>query len=486
MGILYKFFAVTMALCAVASCSSPLGDDIDNPVDDNQENVTDKEDCPFLGQWYADEITLEENVGYTFKADGEVVLQSFGRNGLWKGVKREWELTDDGMVQIIVEGRPSSTLNVAVSEDGNTLDIDGRSFNHTRPWELMTDWVSSYTEKGQTPDEEVNGRKMTFESYEDKDTYLYTYYQDGYKRTATGKLEVITDRLYTSGVYFFAFLREDQDALPGFGRFRYDVSTGTVCLEMCEDMDFKEYVGYRRKDQMPLKPRIIQSKSAVNIYELAEYRLDYDTEDWITIKDVRDDYDSLTWHIKGQEGRFLVLGKDNYSPIWTHNYCLPGDYETVLTGYRGGSAVYQDVLKVHVDDDNDFLMYDWDEVKESDNRNTVYHNALDPNYQFSSKPDIHDGVPGVTIRLLPYGSEACLQKLHEYFCALYGNPMELDADGLADKYHELFTYQYPDSTPYAIWTTPKSVVVLMKYDFRATVDDEYETWYQAYAEPMKN
>ena len=231
-----------------------------------------------------------------------------------------------------------------------------------------------------------------------------------------------------------------------------------------------------------------------NIFELLQFYLQNgDNEELhISFSELSAVYDSIFWVVSGQPGRFRLFAweKDESSSqvsltmTWSHNFYLPGFYETCLVGYKNNEIVYCDTLSVGVADQKDFLGQNWNEVTGL-NSNTGYVNALDKGYELTTYVAIHAGVPSIELRLWNTFNEEedvfiqkCDTLLYNYINSLYRQPVyDRNSPELSDRYHELFTYKAENAQPFAIWLTSTTKIVLLKNGGRWK-----ECW--IYAEPV--
>ena len=135
--------------------------------------------------------------------------------------------------------------------------------------------------------------------------------------------------------------------------------------------------------------------------------------------------DSLIWSVKGLEGSRVVMNTNNETIYFGHRFTLPGEYESVLSAYKGNRVIYKDVKNITITDDKDFLMFDWEEVISGNAQGEAYLNALNPDVEFGSIVKCDDGNPQIFIYVVPSDRltpEDERQILYNYMCELYYVP----------------------------------------------------------------
>lgn len=227
-----------------------------------------------------------------------------------------------------------------------------------------------------------------------------------------------------------------------------------------------------------------------NIFDLVEF--DIAPEKSMSIADLAEHYDSLVWKVSGLEGSYKVFEYTDYSSSfsfkWSHNFFIPGEYETFLLGYKDDKVIYSDTIPVKIADEKDFLGYNWKDIKGSIGHSVGYEDVLLEDNDIVTYQDMHQDTPSVVLSLWLNGhqdEQAFIRKsekiLSDYITSLYSSPIyDLTDDALLEKYNSLFTYKKENAHPQCIWLTPKSKIVLLKcYDKIFTNYFEYEI----YAEP---
>jgi len=142
-----------------------------------------------------------------------------------------------------------------------------------------------------------------------------------------------------------------------------------------------------------LKFHLDVKQTTKNIFELMEFRLS--PEDDFSYNDLIANYDSIIWKVE-TKGHYKVyeLGHTVYS--WSHNFLLPGTFDTFLIGYKDDNVYYSDTTLIKITNDKEFLAYNWSDIKGSIGKAEGYVNLLAWNqYSFATYQDIHEGVPSV-------------------------------------------------------------------------------------------
>lgn len=226
------------------------------------------------------------------------------------------------------------------------------------------------------------------------------------------------------------------------------------------------------------KFKLVATENKGNIFHLFEFFLLNEDEKGLDVSfsELKQIYDSITWTSSEQKGRMKVFSIEtgnSYSgcklvSLWSHTFYLPGEYETHLLCYKNHKVVHSDTLKIEVMNEKDFLMYDWDEVKASDETSISFNNALDDTRTLLAFRLMHGDTPGIRLYLQQTidddneFTELSNQFLYDYISSIYQQPeYGREADNLMEKYQELFLEKDDDSMPQAIWLTPKSKIVLL-------------------------
>ena len=129
--------------------------------------------------------------------------------------------------------------------------------------------------------------------------------------------------------------------------------------------------------------------------------------------------------------------------------------------------IYTDAIEVNLTNDNDFLMYDWDEVADASKLGTVgFNNFIEPQYSIVTAAYFKENTPSVKVTVEnPESLEYARTWLYEYMKKLYKDPVYSESAEVKTKYAELFVSAQEDETPLYIWKDDKSVVALVEqYD----------------------
>lgn len=213
-----------------------------------------------------------------------------------------------------------------------------------------------------------------------------------------------------------------------------------------------------------------------NIFERMEFELS--PNDGYSINNLHANYDSIEWHVE-TKGKIKIFELGHTIYTWSHNFFLPGTFDTFLVGYKDDNTFYSDTTAIKITNDKEFLAYNWSDIKGSIGKAEGYVNLLEWNqYSFVNYQDIHGGVPSV--KFYHFNEYETNDKiLLEYISALYSKPdytLE-NKDVLMEEYNELFHYKKENASPTNIWITSASKIVLLK-----CCDEDY-CYYEVYAEP---
>ncbi len=208
-----------------------------------------------------------------------------------------------------------------------------------------------------------------------------------------------------------------------------------------------------------------------NIFQMIQFGL-YAEEDF-SLLDLTEAYDSLVWTASGTDGRYKVYEHGHepgysYSHLalgWGHSFFLPGEYETVLTGYKDDKAIRADTLTVTIADGKDFLCYDWNEITARGEGGTGYADVLSDR-NFTTSVGFNDNGPSVNLFLWDtWESEESVGILSDHISSLYSAPVYgLGDESLVERYEALFKNRREDEYPLSIWITEASNIVLVKWD----------------------
>ena len=200
--------------------------------------------------------------------------------------------------------------------------------------------------------------------------------------------------------------------------------------------------------------------------------------------------DSLVFSVMGKEGsRKVYYDEKGHSELiagWDHRFYLPQGCLCSIQAYKNNEVIYTDAIEVNLTNDNDFLMYDWDDISDTAIGTVPYNNFIVPELCLLSQSFRKDETPYVRVYLdksmnSPYAKEW----LYDYITRLYKTPAYCDSSEVEEKYTELFASADENDTPLHIWKDDKSVIALVRYDYSDM--DGYIGSYVTYvkAEPVK-
>ena len=197
--------------------------------------------------------------------------------------------------------------------------------------------------------------------------------------------------------------------------------------------------------------------------------------------------DSLVFSVMGEDGsRRVYYDEKGHSELivgWDHYFYLPQGCLCSIQAYKNNEVIYTDAIEVNLTNDNDFLMYDWDEVADASKLGTVgFNNFIEPQYSIVTAAYFKENTPSVKVTVEnPESLEDARTWLYEYMKKLYKDPVYSESAEVKTKYAELFVSAQEDETPLYIWKDDKSVVALVEqYDEFVPVTRVYVR-----AEPVK-
>lgn len=212
-------------------------------------------------------------------------------------------------------------------------------------------------------------------------------------------------------------------------------------------------------------------------------------------------YDSLVWSVPDRGMRFKLFesGESYYRYTFSfgHSFFSPGEFDTRLSGYKDGGAVYEFEYPVTVRNDRDFLDYDWANITGNSPGGRGYADVFAEehlSWDYVTSTWIHDGIPSVSMHIIPAGGvelpgDRERKLLFDAIGGIYGEPTYDEAGGEAQaRYGELFHHVEPYAEPLCIWLTAKSMIVLSRMG-----DDTSSPMfpvpplhrYSVYAEPVR-
>jgi hypothetical protein len=181
--------------------------------------------------------------------------------------------------------------------------------------------------------------------------------------------------------------------------------------------------------------------------------------------------DSLVFSVMGKDGSCRVYydekGHSELIVGWDHYFYLPQGCLCSIQAYKNNEVIYTDAIEVNLTNDNDFLMYDWDEVADASKLGTVgFNNFIEPQYSIVTAAYFKENTPSVKVAVEnPESLEDARTWLYDYMKKLYKDPVYSESAEVKTKYAELFVSAQEDETPLYIWKDDKSVVALVEqYD----------------------
>ena len=197
--------------------------------------------------------------------------------------------------------------------------------------------------------------------------------------------------------------------------------------------------------------------------------------------------DSLVFSVMGEDGsRKVYYDEKGHSELiagWDHRFYFPQSCLCRIQAYKNNEVIYTDAIEVNLTNDNDFLMYDWDEVADASKLGTVgFNNFIEPQYSIVTAAYFKENTPSVKVTVEnPESLEDARTWLYDYMKKLYKDPVYSESAEVKTKYAEIFVSSQEDETPLYIWKDDKSVVALVEqYDEFVPVTRVYVK-----AEPVK-
>ena len=195
--------------------------------------------------------------------------------------------------------------------------------------------------------------------------------------------------------------------------------------------------------------------------------------------------DSLVFSVMGEdESRKVYYDEKGHSELivgWDHHFYLPKSCVCRIQGYKDNKVIYTDAIEVNLTNDNDFLMYDWDDISDAAIGSVAYNNFIVPELTLVSRTGFVGEVPYVIVSMdKGMNVESAMTWLYDYIVKLYKEPLYSESEEVKAKYAELFASADEKDTPLFVWKDSKSVVALIKYDY-----GEGNWIYSIKAEPSK-
>ena len=196
--------------------------------------------------------------------------------------------------------------------------------------------------------------------------------------------------------------------------------------------------------------------------------------------------DSLVFSVMGEDGsRKVYYDEKGHSELivgWDHYFYLPQGCLCRIQAYKDNEVIYTDAIEVNLTNDNDFLMYDWDEISDAAIGSITYNNFIEPQYSIVTSASWKGQRPYAKVAVeKPESLDDVRAWLYEYMMKLYKDPVYSESSDVKTKYAELFVSAQEDETPLYIWKDDRSVVALVEqYDEFVPVTRVYVR-----AEPVK-
>ena len=197
--------------------------------------------------------------------------------------------------------------------------------------------------------------------------------------------------------------------------------------------------------------------------------------------------DSLVFSVMGEDGsRKVYYDEKGHSELiasWDHYFYLPQGCVCRIQVYKDNKVVYTDAIEVNLTDENDFLMFNWNQIEHASGLGTVvYNNFIHPHYSVVSIAGIKGQTPYIKVSVeKPESLEDAQMWLYEYMTKIYKQPAYSEDSEVKTKYAELFASAEDNETPLYVWESEKAVIALVEqYD-----DFVPQTRVYVKAEPVK-
>ena len=216
------------------------------------------------------------------------------------------------------------------------------------------------------------------------------------------------------------------------------------------------------------------SKPEVNLFERT--KLAIYSDDLQGVNHLLQYYDSITWDIPGVYHKLSTFSSFLIST--EQSFCLPGDYDIILSGYFDGVKIKSDTTRVKTFAKGDFLNIYWSDNEKFDDYYNSYWEDKEKGFNLNLKYFPDELAPYVILKYNPSGDY--LRKmprakgyLGDYITKLYGTKKfsfdseDISKTDLIDKYNERFVMALNNILgtanfyPVAIWDTPKSHIALI-------------------------
>ncbi|TYR38233.1 hypothetical protein FXV77_02835 [Sphingobacterium phlebotomi] len=254
--------------------------------------------------------------------------------------------------------------------------------------------------------------------------------------------------------------------------------------------------------QIQVLPLILTTdKSGGHIYEQVGFSLQDSTYTgpnggFAILLNYADDLDSLIWRVEGNEERVHLLEKNGTSDSkftieWGHYFYLPGNYKTLLHGYKDGEIVVRDSAVTEIFADGDFLNVNWEQLDQNLNKMVGYTNEHMKDYSLQVFTSLRDDVLSsrLSVRFDSFDysrpdavvGDREIELLGSYITELYGEAKYHLTDTPApDELLKLFKTTFKEEQVLKIWRAGKSNIALIKSEDT----DVIGFGYQIHAEPI--
>lgn len=174
-----------------------------------------------------------------------------------------------------------------------------------------------------------------------------------------------------------------------------------------------------------------------NIFEPVHFYLEGD--DYMNWS-LRQLCDSLVFRVLGREGhRKIYYDENGHSELivgWDHYFYLPLGCICSIQAYKDGEVIYTDGIEVNLNNDRDFLMFNWDQIEYASGLGTlVYNNFIHPHYSVVSMAGFKGQNPYVKVSVeKPESLEDAQTWLYEYMTKIYKQPVYSEDSEIKTKY----------------------------------------------------
>ena len=181
--------------------------------------------------------------------------------------------------------------------------------------------------------------------------------------------------------------------------------------------------------------------------------------------------DSLVFSVMGEDGsRRVYYDEKGHSELitgWNHHFYLPQGCICRIQAYKDNKVIYTDSIEVDRTDENDFLMFNWNQIEHASGLGTVvYNNFIHPHYSVVSMAGLKGQNPYIKVSVeKPESLEDAQAWLYEYMTKIYKQPIYSEDAEVKTKFAELFASAEDNEIPMYIWQGEKAVIALVEqYD----------------------